>query len=68
MSNDASNLTWEDIDDMSVESLLRLIRFTPPGDPPFDGRPEGAHIINRCAELRERDPAAYVAASKRVGW
>lgn len=55
------------IDALSVEELLRQHRFAPAGDPRYQGE-EGDYRMKRLAELRSQDNAAYVAASKSIGW
>lgn len=55
------------VDAMSMERLIRDNRFAPVGDPRFRGE-EGEYRITRLAQLRQQDPAGYVAASKFVGW
>jgi hypothetical protein len=52
---------------LSVEELLRQVRFAPVGDPRFQGD-RGEYRMNRLAELREQDPDAYTQASKNIGW
>jgi len=55
------------IDELSVEELLRQHRFAQVGDPRYQGE-EGEYRMKRLTELRGQDNAAYVAASKRIGW
>lgn len=55
------------IDSFDVESLLYQWRFAPPGTKLFQGE-SGAYWGERLAQLRDADPAAYSAASKRIGW
>ena len=59
--------TKEAIDRLTVEQLLQQHRFTPAGDPRYQGE-EGDYRMRRLAELRTADPGAYVAASKNIGW
>lgn len=50
-----------------VETVLRWNRFLP--SPRNDQEVEVINaVVERLAELRERSNAAYVAASKRIGW
>lgn len=55
-----------EIDAMTVEELLRVVRFAPAGDERMQGE-RGKYHLARMDELRAQDPAAYVAASKRLG-
>lgn len=55
------------IDALSVQELLSVQRFAPVGDPRFQGE-EGQYRMARLAELRSQDNAAYVSASKSIGW
>ena len=55
------------IDSLSVEELLRTQRFAPTGDSRFQGE-EGKYRMERLAKLRSKDNAAYVRASKNIGW
>lgn len=55
------------IDGMSYEDLLRRWRFALPGDPIFQGD-SGKYYADRMAKLKDGDPGAAVAASKRIGW
>ncbi len=55
------------IDSLSVEQLLRHNRFAPAGDAWFQGE-TGDYWLRRIAELRSKDNAAYVRASKNIGW
>jgi len=54
------------IDDLSYEGLLRRWRFAPAGDPWFQGE-TGRYWSDRLAEMRDKDNAAHVAASKKIG-
>ena len=56
----------EYIDTLSVYDLLSANRFAPIGDSCFQGE-EGIYRGKRLAELRSKDAAAYVAASKAIG-
>lgn len=50
-----------------VEELLRWTRFLP--SPRDDDQVALLHLISkRLGEERTKDNAAYVAASKRIGW
>jgi hypothetical protein len=55
------------IDEMSYEEMLRLWRFAAAGDPMFQGD-VGQYYSKVMFEKRDKDPAAAVAASKRIGW
>jgi hypothetical protein len=55
------------IDEKDIEDLLRGIRFSPVGNPWFQGE-TGKYWLKRYAELRLQDPAAHIAASKCIGW
>jgi hypothetical protein len=56
-----------EIDERSYESLLRLWRFAPSGEPMFEGE-SGEYYKDRLAKLRSENPADAVAASARIGW
>lgn len=55
------------IDKKDIEDLLKGIRFSPFGDSWFQGE-TGEYWLKRYVELRDQDPAAHIAASKRLGW
>lgn len=55
------------IDAMTYESLLSRWRFAPVGDPWFQDE-TGKYWGERMAELRSKDGAAAVRASKSIGW
>ena len=55
------------VDACTIEELLKLVRFLPTGHS-FFTRPLGAYSLERLTAIKEKDPAAYTAASKRVGW
>lgn len=54
------------IESLSIEQLLREIRFSPAGDPWFQGE-TGNYWMKRYAELRDADPEAHTRASKFIG-
>lgn len=54
------------IDAMSYEGLLRDWRFSPSGDPWFQGE-TGDYWGKRMKELRDAG-ADHAGASKRIGW
>lgn len=56
------------IDSMNYEELLRRWRFTPIGDPWFEGD-TGQYWSDRMREIRSQPEgnAIHVSASKRVG-
>ena len=55
------------INGLSVEALLRHVRYAPAGDPWFQGE-TGNYWFQRLREMRVQDEAAYVRASKQTGW
>lgn len=55
------------IDAKIVQELLIGVRFAPIGDPWFQDE-TGYYWLKRLAELHSADPAAYVNASKTIGW
>ena len=55
------------IDGMTYESMLRLNRFAPVGTPMFSTE-TGRYFLKVMAEKKCDDPAAAIAASKRIGW
>ena len=55
------------IDEADIESLLRKWRFSPVGDTMFEGD-TGQYYLKAMADKRDENPAAYTAASKRIGW
>lgn len=57
----------ERIDNMTVGDLLLDNRGCKPGDVRYQGE-EGKYRVDRLAELRSEDEAAYVRASKAIGW
>jgi hypothetical protein len=59
--------TKDHIDSLSVCELLRKVRFAPAGDPLMQGE-VGAYWLARLAEKRAENNAAYVQASKQLGW
>ena len=63
---DKTLIDW--IDAASYEQLLRKWRFTPSGDPLFEGE-VGEYYQKAMEKAREAvGPAEAVAASKRIGW
>lgn len=56
----------QEIDALSIYDLLQAQRFAPVGDARFQGD-EGTYRIDRLADLRSQDNAAYVRASKSLG-
>jgi hypothetical protein len=60
--------TKEKIDGMDYESMLRLWRNAPAGNPMFQGD-TGAYFSKVMAEKRDALPeGAAVRASKNIGW
>ena len=55
------------IDDASLEALLRKWRFAPSGDPLLQGE-TGEYYSQVMFAKRDADNAAWVRASKSVGW
>lgn len=53
------------IDSLSYEALLRKTRFSPVGDPWFQGA-TGEYWFKRMQELKST--VDHVAISKRIGW
>ena len=56
----------KEIDAMSYEDLLIIWRFTPVGDPWFQGE-TGEYWGERMAQLRKQG-VDHVGASKKIGW
>lgn len=57
--------TW--IDNATIEELLKCWRFSPAGNPLFNGE-TGEYYSKVMNEKRAADPGEYTAASKRIGW
>lgn len=55
------------IDGLDVYTLLARVRNAPLGDPWFEGE-TGTYWMQRLAQVRAQDDAAYVEASKEIGW
>ncbi len=55
------------IDEASIVNLLHKWRFAPSGDSMFAGE-SGKYYSKVMAAKRDANPAAYTAASKRIGW
>lgn len=55
------------IDEADYESLLRLWRNAPTGEPLFQGD-TGQYYRTVMAKKRDADAGAAVAASKHIGW
>jgi len=53
------------IDEADIEALLRKWRTAPIGDPMFEGS-TGQYYSGFLAGKRDKDPAAYTAASKKI--
>ena len=58
----------QEISAATVETLLSWVRFTPIGQGWFEDQEAGKLVLAKLAERRERDPEAFTAASKRLGW
>ena len=56
-----------EIDSLSYRDLLSRWRFSPAGDPMFQGE-TGIYWGSRMNELRNANPAEAVAASKSLGF
>lgn len=58
-----------EIDAMTYEQLLRAWRFSPIGDPMFQGE-SGQYIADRMKEMRAQPGGdeEHVRASKAIGW
>ena len=54
------------IDSLSIRELLSDWRFSPSGNPWFEGE-TGGYWGKRMRELRDQSPEDYVAASKSLG-
>lgn len=63
---EAEMLNW--VNTADVEELLSKQRFEPAGSPWFTNEKVAGAISTRLSALRERDVAAYAAASKSLGW
>lgn len=66
-----SKLTEElknEIDSMSLEDIIRKIRFTPIGDEFFIGESYSYFAQHRSKVMDKSSLEDYTAASKRVGW
>ena len=57
------------IDELPYEEMLRRWRFTPSGDPVFEGE-SAEYFGKRMAELRAQPGGndRHVSASKSIGW
>jgi len=56
------------IDNVSYEELLRVWRFTPPGNPLFEGE-MGEYYSRKIAERRkEVGEEEHTRVSKKIGW
>jgi hypothetical protein len=58
----------ERIDRMDIEDLLRIWRFAAPGTEPLLQGQCGNYFSERMFGLRDKDNAAWVRASKSLGW
>lgn len=57
-----------DIDSKTYEELLSMNRFSPLGDPMFQGE-RGEYILKRMAQLRKQvGHEEHVRVSKSIGW
>lgn len=56
----------EYIDSLDYQSLLEKWRYSPSGDPWFQGE-TGQYWRKRMNNLRKENPSEAVAASKRIG-
>ncbi len=56
-----------EIDGKTILEILRNARFGLLGDPMLEGE-SGRYWMDRMKELRSEDNAAFVAASKMLGW
>ena len=66
-SDDAEMRRW--IDEATYTELLRKLRFSPIGDPYFQGE-MGDYFLARMRAMREEPGGdeAHVMASKAIGW
>jgi hypothetical protein len=55
------------IDQQTLEQLLAYVRFAHAGDKWMTGE-TGAYWLVRLRDLRVADGAAFIEASKRIGW
>ena len=55
------------IDNASLETLLRKWRFAPAGDPLL-ANDTGTYFSKVMFAMRDKDNAAWVRASKNIGW
>lgn len=55
------------IDAMTIYELLRAWRFSEVGNALFQGD-SGVYFSARMRTVRDKDNAAYVSASKKLGW
>lgn len=55
------------IDAATYEQLLRKWRFSPMGDPMFQGD-SGDYYQERMTQLKAADPDGAIQASKNIGW
>jgi len=64
---DLSEDLKKEIDAWSIRTLLEKVRYTPVGDPLFQGN-TGTYILRRLVELRRAPGGSkeYVAASKML--
>lgn len=58
--------SMEEVEAADVVALLRWNRFLP--SPDDDERPAAQRAFERLGELKAKDPGAFVAASKGIGW
>lgn len=58
--------TLEEVEAADVRQLLSWNRFLP--SPTDEERPAADRVFKRLGELKAADPAAFVAASKDLGW
>lgn len=59
--------TLEQVESAGLVQVFRWHRFLPGPKDDSDVAVLAANM-NRLQKLREQDPAAYVAASKEIGW
>jgi len=56
------------IDNASIYALLYKWRFSPSGDMYFQNKERADYHLKVMNEKRDKDNAAYVSASKSMGW
>jgi len=55
------------IDEMSLRNMLIKNRFSPAGDPLFQGE-SGRYFLQVLSKKRNEDPNKFAQISKDIGW